>query len=94
MIITNDFNATHLPFVVQQENNQWVLVSHMALVNSQTDGLDGTEVLIIFNGPHAYIPSRVYEKGPAAPTWNYATVHVRGRVQLLDSQRALLHRDL
>ncbi len=31
-------------------------------------------------GPHAYISPSWYRTGPAVPTWNYAAVHVTGRL--------------
>ena len=39
--------------------------------------------LAIFLGPHAYVSPNWYpskaETGKAVPTWNYITVHARGR---------------
>ncbi|MEW1804031.1 FMN-binding negative transcriptional regulator, partial [Streptomyces virginiae] len=30
---------------------------------------------------HSYVSPTVYEKSPAAPTWDFTSVHVRGVVE-------------
>jgi len=42
-----------------------------------------TEVLAIFEGPHAYVSPGWYANHPSVPTWNYAVVHARGKARLL-----------
>jgi len=50
--------------------------------------MDGAEVLVIFQGPDGYISPNWYpskhETGREVPTWNYAVVHVHGRLQVID----------
>ncbi len=50
--------------------------------------LDGAEVLLIFQGPDGYISPNWYpskhETGREVPTWNYAVVHVHGRLRVID----------
>src|SRR3546814_7071149 len=56
---------------------------------------DGGESLIVFHGPHAYVSPTWYERQPAVPTWNYATVHAYGRPHIVEEparERALLDR--
>src|SRR5690606_23915486 len=43
------------------------------------------EVLIMFQGSHAYISSSWYEQ-ENVPTWNYQAVHVYGEAQVLDEE--------
>ena len=47
-----------------------------------------TEVLVIFQGPDAYITPSWYptkaEHGKAVPTWNYAVAHAYGKLQVCD----------
>jgi transcriptional regulator len=47
-------NATHLPFAVVEEGAGLRLLAHMAQANPQWRQAAG-EVLVIFQGPHAYI---------------------------------------
>lgn len=45
----------------------------------------GAEVTAAFHGPDAYVSGAVYgEPRKQVPTWNYAVVHVRGRLRALD----------
>jgi transcriptional regulator len=61
--------------------------------------MDGAEVLLVFRGPDGYISPNWYpskhETGREVPTWNYAVVHVHGRLRVIDDAawlRALLER--
>src|SRR5258708_20000429 len=74
--------ATHLPFIVDAERG--VLKAHMARANDQWKGFDSREVLVIFQGPEAYILATWYEAQPSVTTWNYATVHVYGVPQVVE----------
>lgn len=89
-VISPCLNASHLPFIVDQNSKgEFKLFTHLARANKHWKTLDEQEVLIIFSGPHAYISPTWYEQGPAVPTWNYAAVHVKGRVKLLDEYETL-----
>ncbi len=75
--------ATHLPFLIHDREGKLILSGHMALANNQWKDLDGSDVLVIFNGPDAYIsPLWIPEKVPV-PTWNYITVHANGIFSIL-----------
>jgi transcriptional regulator len=47
--------STLLPFAVDDIAKPTKLLAHMAKSNPQWEGLDGTEVMVQFVGPHAYI---------------------------------------
>ncbi|MEV6908772.1 FMN-binding negative transcriptional regulator [Amycolatopsis sp. NPDC051071] len=79
--------ATHLPVIPDPEmEGEWaddltggLLLGHMNRANPQWKSLeDGQPVVVIFTGPHAYISPAVYEVTPAAPTWNFTSVHAHG----------------
>ncbi len=79
--------ATHLPFVVSGEGEAVRLLGHQARANPQWhDFADGAEVLVIFQGPHAYVSPSLYQRHPSVPTWNYAAVHARGRLHLREKR--------
>lgn len=75
--------ANHLPF----ELVGGVLHGHVARGNELVQ-MDGAEVLLIFHGPDGYISPNWYpskhETGREVPTWNYAVVHVHGRLRVID----------
>ena len=79
--------ATHLPFLVDAENG--LLRAHLARANPQWKCFDGREVLVIFQGPHAYISPTWYEVLPSVPTWNYTAVHVYGAPRIIDDEAAM-----
>lgn len=90
-LITTDANgasfATHLPFMLEAHAEEaGTLRAHMARANPQWRHFRaGQEVLIVFQGPHAYISPSWYETQPAVPTWNYAAVHAYGTPRLLEA---------
>ena len=71
--------ATHMPFLVMPDcGEQGKLLGHMAKANPQWQSFGDQEVLVIFQGPHAYISPLWYTVHPSVPTWNYAVVHAYG----------------
>jgi transcriptional regulator len=94
LLISRDGNssfASHLPFLFHaQEGSPGVLLSHMARANRHWQLFSqDEEVLVIFQGPHAYISPTWYVSEIAVPTWNYVTVHAYGKVQLLKTDTEL-----
>jgi transcriptional regulator len=83
--------ATHIPFVVSTTNNGIVLSAHISRANEQLKNVqEGTEVLVIFSGEHAYISSSWYDHNNV-PTWNYVAVHLYGTITLLNETDTWLH---
>lgn len=81
--------ATHLPFIIEQRNEEVVLVSHMALANKQWQTFSGSPVLVIFSEPHAYISPSFYDKKQNVPTWNFIAVHCYGIPVFIEGEEAL-----
>jgi transcriptional regulator len=80
--------------VVTHADGGWHLACHVARANPLWREADGREVLVVFQGPQAYVSPGFYaskaEHGKVVPTWNYATVQVRGRLHAKDDA-AWLH---
>jgi transcriptional regulator len=82
--------ASHIPFLVDHEDDRLRLLGHLACPNPQVADLArGGEVLAIFHGPHAYISPNWYANGPSVPTWNYVDVHAYGTVRLVEDDEWL-----
>jgi transcriptional regulator len=88
--------ATHLPWVLDRAAGPLgTLRGHIARSNPH-HRLDagGTEALVIFNGPHAYVSPSLYpskaEHGRVVPTWNYVAVHAYGTVRFVDEAEFVL----
>ena len=89
-IISESMEASHLPFMLKQdEGNLGTLYCHFARANPQWQQLENKEALVVFSGPHSYISPTWYASKPAVPTWNYAAVHVYGRVEILTGAQAI-----
>jgi transcriptional regulator len=83
----NDFPiATHTPIELEYDNNgKQILRGHIAKANPQSEILNKeSNALVIFHSPiQHYISSSWYDK-PNAPTWNYMSVHLYGKVSILN----------
>ena len=84
--------ATHLPFVLGKNiSGEAVLSGHMAKANPQWKSIsEKDDVLVIFQGSHAYISSSWYNH-ENVPTWNYLAVHVSGKIRLIEGQELMDH---
>jgi transcriptional regulator len=87
--------ASHVPlFLDRHIGAQGTLFGHLARANLQTtQSMLDHSVLAIFQGPEAYVSPGWYaskrEHGRVVPTWNYAVVHVRGRLSFFDDREKL-----
>lgn len=94
-IVDNKPWGTHIPLELETDNEgNHLLVGHIAKANPQWKHFkENTEVLCIFNGPHAYVSSSWY-KEEEVPTWNYIAVHMYGTLTVLDEEETMasMHR--
>ena len=93
--------ATPLPMLYEPATDgPGSMVGHIARANTQwADASPTIEALAIFTGANAYVSPNWYaskvEHGKVVPTWNYETIHVRGRFFAHDDtewKRALVTR--
>lgn len=82
--------VSHLPFIFERSaGTKGKLLCHMARANPQWQHFASCgEVLVVFQGPHAYISPSWYTL-PGVPTWNYAVVHLRGTPRLIETESGL-----
>jgi transcriptional regulator len=67
------------------------LVGHMNRRNPHWAALgDGSPGLLMFRGPDGYVSPTVYRTTPAAPTWNFTVVHLRGTPERIESREQTL----
>ncbi|SFP83479.1 negative transcriptional regulator, PaiB family [Variovorax sp. OK605] len=92
----NGLNATHLPFLVDEEgpggshSAHGLLTTHLARGNAQYRDLKaGAPALVIFQGPHAFISPSWYEHRLTFPTWNYTAIHVHGAPEVVEGTDAI-----
>ena len=90
-LVQGELFATHLPLVIVAQGDQILVRGHLAKANPHWQELaTQREVLVIFQGPHAYISPTHYEKWESVPTWNYIAVHAYGSARLIQDEAGLL----
>jgi transcriptional regulator len=78
--------ATHIPLFIEQNSEGKLLLSgHLMRKTDHHLAFEkNNNVLVIFNGPHTYISASWYSNPQSASTWNYMTVHAKGKIHFLD----------
>ncbi|MFC6838737.1 FMN-binding negative transcriptional regulator [Xanthomonas theicola] len=82
--------ATPLPVLYQRDGERIVVEGHWARANPQARHRG--PALLIVHGPHAYVSPGWYPDKEAmarVPTWNYATAHLHGQLQVSDDETLL-----
>lgn len=88
--------ASHAPLMLDPQPAPYgTLIGHLARANPHARAADaGVQTLVIFQGPDGYITPSYYaakrEHGKVVPTWNYATVHAYGTLEIFDDPARLL----
>ena len=97
LLISSDAEGLHasaLPFHLEaSDESRGRLHGHLAKPNRHLQTLDGRQVLVVFQGPDAYVTPSWYaakvEHGKVVPTWNYVMVQVRGVARTIDDPQWL-----
>jgi len=79
--------ATHLPLGLTKKGDDYYITGHVAYANPLWKTLEeeNENILVMFQGPHAYISSSWYQH-ENVPTWNYQSVHVYGTASIMSEQ--------
>ena len=94
-LTANGLDANHLPFEVDpQPAPLGTLRGHVARANPLwREFTRDAEALVIFQGASTYVSPSWYptkrKTGEVVPTWNYAVVHARARVRVVDEREWL-----
>lgn len=75
--------ASHLPLMLNKSEK--ALYGHFARPNQQWKDAEHQQVLAVFQGPHCYISPTWYETNKAVPTWNYVSIHVYGKLEVIET---------
>ena len=81
--------ANHIPFMLDPAPAPCgTLRGHVARANPIWRSTSDDDVLVIFQGPNAFVSPSWYptkqKTGQVVPTWNYAVAHVHGRMIIHD----------
>jgi len=79
--------ATHLPLMLNKSEK--TLYGHFARPNEQWKDAENQQVLAVFQGPHCYISPTWYETTKAVPTWNYVSIHLYGKMEIIEDRKLI-----
>jgi transcriptional regulator len=83
-IYNNEIYNTQIPLMLDTENEKFILKGHMARANMQWYRSKDENVTVLFTGPHHYISPLYYKDKDSVPTWDYMTVRMDGKLELMD----------
>jgi len=79
--------ATQIPVFIEERNGKLFLTGHL-MRNTDHHKAFATNpwVLCVFTGAHSYVSATWYTNPHQASTWNYMSVHVKGRMNFLGEE--------
>lgn len=77
--------ATQVPVFIEEKEGRRILRGHiMKNTDHHKAFVSNENVLVVFTGPHTYVSGSWYTDTHIASTWNYMSVHIKGRIRILD----------
>lgn len=77
--------ATQIPLEVEEQDGKLFLHGHiMKKTDHHIAFQKNNNVLVLFTGPHCYVSASWYNNAQTASTWNYMTVHAKGKIIFTD----------
>jgi transcriptional regulator len=78
--------ATHIPVeAALNAEGKIIITGHFSRATDHAKAFEkNSNALVIFTGAHAYISASWYTDTRMASTWNYLTVHAKGKLTYLD----------
>jgi len=79
--------ATQVPLLLEKRKDKIYLMGHiMKNTDHHKAFMHNAHVLAVFSGKHSYVSGSWYSNPHTPSTWNYSSVHVRGRIQFLEEK--------
>ena len=77
--------ATQIPLEVEEKDGKLFLYGHIMKKTDHHIAFEkNNNVLALFTGPHCYVSATWYNNPQTASTWNYMTVHAKGKIIFTD----------
>lgn len=77
--------ATHVPLDIKQIDGVLFFIGHIMKNSDHHKAfLKNENVLAIFSGPHCHVSASWYPNPVQASTWNYMSVHAKGKIRFGD----------
>jgi transcriptional regulator len=82
--------ATQVPVLIEERDRKLYLLAHiMKYTDHHKAFLQNQNVLAIFTGANTYVSASWYTNQKQGSTWNYRSVHARGKLKFLDEDALL-----
>ncbi len=82
--------ATQVPVLIKIINDQLVISGHVMRKQDHTIAFEmNKNVLVLFTGPSAFVSGSWYTDKTMGSTWNYQSVHAKGKLEIKDSAHLL-----
>ena len=77
--------ATQLPLEIEETDGKIFLKGHLMKKTDHHLAFEkNNNVLVLFTGPNCYVSAAWYNNSHTASTWNYMSVHARGKITFAD----------
>ncbi|RYD92886.1 MAG: FMN-binding negative transcriptional regulator, partial [Sphingobacteriales bacterium] len=77
--------ATQIPVLIDEREGRLFLSGHMMRKMDHHLAFEqNPQALCVFSGAHSYVSASWYSNPQQGSTWNYRSVHARGRMNFLD----------
>ncbi|MFL5787700.1 MAG: FMN-binding negative transcriptional regulator [Flavisolibacter sp.] len=82
--------ATQVPFLIDEHEGKLFLKGHIMRNTDHHKALEkNPNVLCVFSGAHTYVSASWYSEPKTASTWNYMSVHARGKLNFVEEKYLL-----
>lgn len=77
--------ATQVPVFIDEKDGKLFLTGHIMRNNDHHKAFEkNPNVLAVFTSPHVYVSATWYDNPHQASTWNYMSVHAKGKIRFGD----------
>ena len=77
--------ASQIPLAIKTEDGKIFLEGHMMRKTDHHLAFEkNNHVLVLFTGPHCFVNANWYTTPSIGSTWNYMTVHAKGKISFID----------
>ena len=77
--------ATQIPLAIKLKDDKIFLEGHMMRKTDHHLAFEkNNNVLVLFTGPHCFVNANWYTDPGVGSTWNYMTVHAKGKISFFD----------
>ena len=79
--------ATQIPLIIKINEGKIFLEGHMMKKTDHHLAFEkNSNVLVLFTGPHCFVNANWYTDPKMGSTWNYMTVHAKGKITFMDEE--------